>query len=59
MYRCAVLCSCPRLKNLQTVNDKDFVYTTSWIDTFKLRHNICCGKVSGEARGVSYERTAE
>jgi hypothetical protein len=41
------------------LNDKDSVCTTGWIDRFKLRHNICCGKVSGEARAVNCETTAE
>jgi hypothetical protein len=40
------------------INDKDFVCTTGWIDRFKL-HHICCGKVSGEARAVNCETTAE
>jgi hypothetical protein len=41
------------------LNDKDFVCTAGWIDRFNLRQNICCGKVSGEARAVNCETTAE
>jgi hypothetical protein len=35
------------------------VFSAGWIDRFKLRHNISCGKVSGEARAVNCETTAE
>jgi hypothetical protein len=41
------------------LNDKDFVWTTDWIYRRELNHNISCEKVSGEARRVNYETTAE
>jgi hypothetical protein len=39
--------------------DEEFLCSAGWIDRFKLRHNISCGKVSGEARAVNCETTAE
>jgi hypothetical protein len=41
------------------LSDKEFVYSAGWIDRFKLCHNISCRKVSGEARAVDCEMTAE
>lgn len=38
---------------------QDFVCSAAWIDRFKLRHNITCGKVSGEANSVDRKMTDE
>jgi hypothetical protein len=40
------------------LSDEEFVCSAGWIDRFKRRH-ISCGKVSGEARAVNCETTAE
>jgi hypothetical protein len=39
--------------------DKEFTYSVGWNDSFKVFHNISCGKVSSEARAVNCKMTAE
>jgi hypothetical protein len=41
------------------LSDEEFVSSAGWIDRFKICHNIFCGKVSGRARAVNCEMTAE
>jgi hypothetical protein len=41
------------------LSDEEFVCNARWLDKFKLRHNISCGKVSCEARAVDCETTVE
>jgi hypothetical protein len=40
------------------LSDEEFLCSAGWIDRFKL-HHISCGEVSGEARAVNCETTAE
>ena len=41
------------------LDDSEFVCSGGWLDRFKARHNICFGKVSGEAAEVSDKATRE
>jgi hypothetical protein len=42
----------------ELLSGEEFVCSAGWIDRFKQRH-ISCGKVSGEAKAVNCETTAE